>query len=41
VWRSPAFPGDFSRDSLHSVDINSDGQYELSFGTVVGAFVSR
>ena len=41
VWRSPGFPGAFSRDSLNAVDINSDGQYELSFGTSVGAFVTR
>ena len=41
VWRSPKVPGEFSRDSLHAIDLNSDGQYELSFGTSVGAFVTR
>ena len=41
VWRSPGFPGSFSRHSLNAVDINQDGQYELSFGTNVGAFVTR
>ena len=41
VWRSPQFPGEFSRNSLQAIDVNGDGQYELSFGTAVGAFVSR
>jgi hypothetical protein len=41
VWRSPGFPGSFSRHSLNAVDTNLDGQYELSFGTNVGAFVTR
>ena len=41
VWRSPAFPGAFSRKSLHAVDVDLDGQYELSFGTAIGAFISR
>jgi hypothetical protein len=41
VWRSPALPGEFSRDSLNAVDLNADGQYELTFGTTVGAFITR
>lgn len=41
VWRSPGFPGTFSRQSLNAVDGNLDGQYELSFGTNVGAFITR
>jgi hypothetical protein len=41
VWRSPRLPGEFSRDSLYPVDVNADGLYELSFGTSVGAFVTR
>jgi len=41
VWRSPGFPGTFSRQSLNAVDANLDGQYELSFGTNVGAFITR
>ena len=41
VWRSPRLPGDFSRNSLHPVDVDQDGQYELAFGTYLGAFVTR
>jgi hypothetical protein len=41
VWRSPAFPGEFSRESLHTFDVDLDGQYELGFGTAIGAFVTR
>lgn len=41
VWRSPQLAGSFSRDSLHPVDVNNDGQYELAFGTIVGAYVTR
>jgi hypothetical protein len=41
VWRSPQLPGDFSRNSLHPVDVDQDGQYELAFGTYLGAFVTR
>jgi hypothetical protein len=41
VWRSPRVPGLMSRHSLHAVDLDADGQYELSFGTSVGAFVTR
>ena len=41
IWRSPAFPGVLSRESLHTVDVDLDGQYELSFGTAIGAFISR
>jgi hypothetical protein len=41
VWRSPQLPGEFSRNSLHAVDVDLDGQYELSFGTSIGAFVTR
>ena len=41
VWRSPQLPGEFSRDSLNALDLDADGQYELSFGTTVGAFFTR
>ena len=41
VWRSPPLPGEFSRNSLQTVDVNGDGRYELSFGTIVGGFVTR
>jgi hypothetical protein len=41
IWRSPQLPGEFSRSSLHAVDVDLDGQYELSFGTSIGAFVTR
>lgn len=41
VWRSPQLPGEFSRNSLNAVDVVGDTQYELSFGTTVGAFVTR
>ena len=41
VWRSPAMPGEFSRESLHAFDVDLDGVYELGFGTAVGAFVTR
>ena len=41
VWRSPSLPGEFSRDSLHDIDVDLDGQYELAFGTNIGAFVTR
>jgi hypothetical protein len=41
VWRSPRLPGTLSRHSLYTPDIDSDGQYELSFGTTVGAFLTR
>jgi hypothetical protein len=41
VWRSPGLPGEFSRNSLQALDVNGDGRYELSFGTSVGAFLTR
>jgi hypothetical protein len=41
VWRSPQLSGEFSRDRPHTVDVDGDGQYELSFGTNVGAVVPR
>ena len=41
VWRSPGLPGEFSRDSLNAIDLDGDGQYELTFGTSVGAFFTR
>ena len=41
VWRSPPFPGEFSRNSLNTLDIDGNGQYELAFGTYVGVFVTR
>jgi hypothetical protein len=41
VWRSPAFAGEFGRNSLNVIDVQPDGQYKLSFGTAVGAFVTR
>jgi hypothetical protein len=41
VWRSPGLPGEITRNSLHPLDVNLDGQYELAFGTQLGAFVTR
>ena len=41
VWRSPPLPGEFSRNSLQTLDVNGDGLYELSFGTYVGGFITR
>jgi hypothetical protein len=41
VWRSPAFPGEFTRNSLNTLDFDGNGQYELAFGTYVGGFVTR
>jgi hypothetical protein len=41
VWRSPPFPGEFSRNSLNTLDVDGNGQYELAFGTYVGGFVTR
>lgn len=41
VWRSPPLPGEFSRNSLQALDVDADGHYELSFGTTVGAFLTR
>jgi hypothetical protein len=41
VWRSPGLPGEITRNGLHPVDVDLDGQYELAFGTQFGAFVTR
>ena len=41
MWRSPGLPGEVTRNSLNTVDVNLDGQYELAFGTQLGAFVTR
>jgi hypothetical protein len=41
VWRSPQLPGEIARGSLHPRDLDGDGQYELAFGTQLGAFVTR
>ena len=41
VWRSPRMQGTVSRHSLYAPDVDANGQYELSFGTSVGAFLTR
>jgi hypothetical protein len=41
VWRSPALNRTASRNSLHYVDTNADGEPEIAFGSSLGFYVTR
>lgn len=41
VWRSPPLSGSVPPNSLHFVDVDGDGNDEISFATSFGMFVTR
>jgi hypothetical protein len=41
VWRSPPIVGTVQRNSLHFVDVDGDGDQEISFGTERGMYHTR
>lgn len=41
VWQSPALNRTASRNSLHYVDTNEDGEPEIAFGSSLGFYVTR
>ena len=41
VWRSPALTGSIQRDSLYFVDVDGDGDREISFATTQGMYHTR
>lgn len=41
VWKSPALPGMFSKNSLRTVDFDNNGVAEIVFGTNVGMSTTR
>ncbi|HEY5760166.1 MAG TPA: VCBS repeat-containing protein, partial [Steroidobacter sp.] len=41
VWRSPPLVGAVSRDSLYFVDVDGDGDDEISFGNTYGMYHTR
>lgn len=41
VWHSPPLVGTVSRDGLNFVDVDSDGNAEISFGTTDGMYHTR
>ena len=41
VWRSPSLSGSIQRDSLYFVDVDGDGDREISFGTSEGMYHTR
>lgn len=41
VWQSPGLNRTASRNSLHYVDTNEDGEPEIAFGSALGFYVTR